>query len=248
MSCTSVAPLLQTGAVASVFLGFLLLQLASSDPYSTRSLSSDRIIIVYPLDGCRGSTSESASIPSLSGLELQSPKRARDIALSELERRVNDLRNGRNAELRNLSPIESSLALDEQSSLKLNTRYLNAMQMEITTVPSFMTEDEMIDLSDSLPCVQMVSKDYVKTIQDDSESVPFDRHLAEVEYTERAFRKSKDHSPSNLQGSGHFVEGVEELMTPNDQLFPDQWHLQQSQEWSIGSQRGWSNWRGDVLL
>lgn len=247
---------------------------------------ADRIIIVYPVDGCRGSASESVSDSIIAGLELQSPRRARDIALSELERRINALRSQRitknEVDLRNLSPDDtkrSSLisSINDDSSMKLSTQYLNAIQMEITNVPLFMTNEEMIEMSESLPCVQMVSKDFIKTVGDPVEAEPIStdsyRHLFNIEEgtrqrNNRKYRRADgdrfliDDLDDNvhfsiddlsnyrqLQGAARDHNRAEGIITqgltiPNDQLFPDQWHSQQSQQWSIRTQSEWTEWRG----
>lgn len=102
--------------------------------------NEDRIIIVYPLNGCsQGSLSSESASSGVSGLELQTPKGARTIALNELEKRVNLARSQKSQEFssrRLLSPIS-----DQETSTKLTTRYLNAIQAEIAQIPSFLSSD-----------------------------------------------------------------------------------------------------------
>lgn len=201
----------------------------------------EHVILVYPFDGCRRGSSSSEG---LGGVELQSPRRARDIALSELERRVNQVSAERNSKFfaPNQKPHRSlAEAPPFSSSVRLRSRYLSALQMEVTTVPAAFTSDDIVQLAADLPCVETVTKDYVKTIQDPEPPIP-------VEAPHRALFPRHPEAHRGNRGLRRAVEGGATDGGPDDELFPQQWHLQDTAPWSIGAQTAWRDWQGSPSM
>lgn len=161
---------------------------------------SNTIIIVYPLDACPEAIPESSPLLPDSRsdrapnrkktIELQAWRKTRDFAFSTLEQRVAEesaKRGYRNVPRENAYPYRGLSENHEatsrssrnvflpprsisQTSLRLKTRYLNTLQMEITEVPEYLTEDDMIRFAENTPCIQMVEKDYIKVIQQNTPS------------------------------------------------------------------------------
>lgn len=156
------------------------------------------VILVYSLDSCSGENHNATSgtnpqqtnnggnrenTPGV--LELQTRRRTRDVAFSALEQRTayeaakrgytQHIRYRRHA-YRNLSAtFEQSpanvLQFDDsdQISLRLKTRYLNTLQMEITEVPEYLTSEDILEFVKDIPCIKLAHNDYVKTIPTNDE-------------------------------------------------------------------------------
>lgn len=153
--------------------------------YASKITSSvDAIILVYPFDGCREGatelthTSEEVLATTVPHSRVSSARQTREKALSTLEQRVNEeiyknwfseatgqrglsAMNARNTDKN--APSEF-MGWKEPMSVRLKTRYLETLQMEVTKVPDRVTAEDMIRVAQEIPCVQFATKDYVKTV------------------------------------------------------------------------------------
>lgn len=150
---------------------------------STQGDTAERIILVYPLDGCRAQeavqTGEEARATTSYMSTVFSPLKTRENVFSVLEQRVNaELSKRRSSVLsaahrRGLEPLSgersSLLSFPDETSVRLQTRYLDTLQMEVTKVPEDVTADDMIRLTKDIPCLQFAAKDYMKTIPSDND-------------------------------------------------------------------------------
>lgn len=123
-----------------------------------------------------------------------------------------------------------------------------------------------MELSNGLPCVQMVVKDYIKIVEETPTRLSSYNEASRSRYHNNKNNRAKnkctscdaeddinftfDMSPSyrNLQVNAASPNPTDrvtsEAISPNDQLFPDQWHLQESENFSIQAQGEWQEWRG----
>lgn len=152
---------------------------------TSSKIKKPSIILVYPLENCKEKVTEAANYTLLLNSTIRSTQKKikpkiwralRNLAFSTLEKRVVEkMRSlrlplspgiGSNINVQPLSPNKpfhfpvSSL---DFISPRLESLYLDMLQMEITQVPNFLTYDDIVPLAREIPCVLSVEEDFFLT-------------------------------------------------------------------------------------
>eukprot|EP01068_Selenidium_serpulae_P015553 Selendium_serpulae@DN6221_c0_g3_i1.p1 len=192
------------------------------EPFCCEPLN-DSVIFIYKTDGCQVQT------PSGS-ITLQSSD-ARETTIREVSSRVGRL-------LREKHPVKLSESADTAEPPELETNYLSAIQFEVTKIPKGVSEEEMLKISEGLPCVEEVARDGVK--------------VADQSFNPEAFLKGALNSASETAGDHPDQNSEAEArkldVTTSDPYLAKQWALLSESQWGIGAQTAWAESTGHEFV
>ncbi|EZG89043.1 peptidase S8 family domain protein [Gregarina niphandrodes] len=132
----------------------------------TEELLNSHLLFVYEDSGCRameGMTKETSNYPI-----------HRVVALTELGRRLQTQMSGQQRP--HPSRMQGIEFVDDMSP-KLDTIYLDTLEMEIAKVPEGLSLAELESLSQDLPCVKFVARDDIKYVEDEDASLRGSRNI-----------------------------------------------------------------------
>lgn len=137
---------------------------------------------------------------------------------------------------------------DQGMSVRVKTRYLKNLSMEIAIVPEPLTANEAIGLSADLACIDFVSPDYVKILPPRSQSVVFELHDQNIESDDEHVDDNNLRGPPSERIQSKRIDMHSPTSAvPNDPLFGLQWHLKSNEPHGIYIGSVWNEFEGDDI-